>query len=105
MSLLDELPRPPAWTEQALCAQIDGDMFFPDDGAKRIDVKRVCRGCPVRAECLDMAIANNEPHGLWGGLTPRERRRHVKAERALAHESHTPRQVATSPHHRQKGTP
>jgi WhiB family redox-sensing transcriptional regulator len=104
MSPLDALPRPPAWTEQALCAQIDGDMFYPDDGARRPDIKRICGGCPVRAQCLTAAMANKEEHGIWGGLTPRERRKQAKHERDLAHESHTPRQVATSPHHRQKGT-
>jgi hypothetical protein len=35
--------------------------------------RAVCSGCQVRAECLDYAIRNSEAHGVWGGLTPRER--------------------------------
>jgi hypothetical protein len=43
--------------------------------------KRVCRRCPVAAECGDAGRA--EPFGIWGGLTEQERRTgRVRAERA-----------------------
>ena len=29
--------------------------------------------CPVRAECLWDAVSREEPHGIWGGLSHRER--------------------------------
>jgi WhiB family transcriptional regulator, redox-sensing transcriptional regulator len=32
-------------------------------------------GCPVRAGCLEYALANDERFGIWGGLSERERRR------------------------------
>lgn len=35
---------------------------------------RACRRCPVRAACLAYAMAAGERHGVWGGLTPDERR-------------------------------
>lgn len=44
--------------------------------------KNVCRTCPVILECLTYAIEENEIHGIWGGLTPKERyslRREVRA--------------------------
>nr|WP_308213010.1 WhiB family transcriptional regulator [Nocardia amikacinitolerans] len=28
---------------------------------------------PVREQCRDYALAADEPNGIWGGLTPRER--------------------------------
>ncbi|MDT2005832.1 WhiB family transcriptional regulator [Rhodococcus opacus] len=37
--------------------------------------KQVCRGCPVRAQCLDHALEARESHGIWGGYTEDERRR------------------------------
>jgi WhiB family redox-sensing transcriptional regulator len=50
-------------------------MFFPERGAPTSDAREVCRGCLVRAECLNYALATNEQHGIWGGLSGRERRR------------------------------
>lgn len=35
--------------------------------------KAVCAACPVRAACLAHALACDEPWGIWGGLTSRER--------------------------------
>ena len=32
------------------------------------------RACPVRQPCLDYAVTNRIVHGVWGGLTERERR-------------------------------
>lgn len=41
--------------------------------------KKVCMDCPVQQTCLDHAITHNEIHGIWGGLTPTERRRYRSA--------------------------
>ncbi|MCZ2860521.1 WhiB family transcriptional regulator [Blastococcus sp. VKM Ac-2987] len=78
-------PEAPAWTEEAageaawrqdaLCAETDPEAFFPDKGGSTREAKRVCTGCPVRAECLEFALANDERFGIWGGLSERERRR------------------------------
>lgn len=44
-----------------------------------VDVaKQVCRGCPVRRECLEHALAARETDGVWGGLTPEERRHEIR---------------------------
>jgi hypothetical protein len=29
--------------------------------------------CPVRLECLWDAVERDEPHGIWGGMSHRER--------------------------------
>lgn len=64
------------WMVDALCAQTDPDLFFPDDDWQTARAaKRVCASCPVRADCLDYAVRNVVPHGVWGGLSERERRR------------------------------
>jgi len=43
----------------------------------------VCKGCEVREQCLDYALANGEKFGIWGGLSERERRR-LRRQRAQA---------------------
>ncbi|MFV9429029.1 WhiB family transcriptional regulator [Rhodococcus aetherivorans] len=35
--------------------------------------KDVCRRCPVLAACRDHALCTRELHGIWGGMTARER--------------------------------
>jgi hypothetical protein len=64
-----------AWTEQALCTKADPEIFFPPKGDAGKHAKRICAQCPVRAECLDYAIAADEKHGIWGGLNRAERQR------------------------------
>lgn len=68
------LPAPPDWYADALCAQVDGDLFFPEKGGSTRDAKMICRRCPVRDQCLDYALANEERFGIWGGHSERERR-------------------------------
>lgn len=62
------------WTADALCAQTNPDDFFPDKGGSTREAKQACHYCPVRQECLDYALANNERFGIWGGKSERERR-------------------------------
>jgi WhiB family redox-sensing transcriptional regulator len=68
---------------EGTCAQIgDTDLFYPDKGGSNKKAKAVCRACPVAAECLDYALANNERFGIWGGLSERERRKLTKTTAA-----------------------
>ena len=64
-----------AWQAEALCAQTDPEAFFPEKGGSTRDDERVCGVCPVREECLQYAMDNDERFGIWGGLSERERRR------------------------------
>lgn len=66
---------PPPFVREALCAQTDPEIFFPEKGESSARAKRVCKLCPVRRECLLYAIENNEPYGVWGGYPTRERQR------------------------------
>lgn len=71
------------WQDNANCLGVDPDLFFPERGASTREAKEVCRGCVVRGECLEYALANGEKFGIWGGLSERERRR-LRRQRAQA---------------------
>jgi WhiB family redox-sensing transcriptional regulator len=75
-----------AWQDQANCLGVDPDLFFPERGASTREAKEVCRGCEVRQQCLEYALANGEKFGIWGGLSERERRR-LRRQRAQASRS------------------
>jgi WhiB family redox-sensing transcriptional regulator len=62
------------WRELATCRGTDLEVFFPGRGESAEPARRVCAVCPVRQPCLDYAISNRIVHGIWGGLTERERR-------------------------------
>ncbi|MFC4565134.1 WhiB family transcriptional regulator [Nocardiopsis mangrovi] len=60
-------------TEHALCRGVDPDALFVQ-GAAQNRAKMICRGCPVRTECLAEALDERIEFGVWGGMTERERR-------------------------------
>ena len=68
------------WAADALCAQTDPEAFYPEKGGSVKEAKKVCESCPVREACLVWAMARDEKHGVWGGLTERERRARRKKE-------------------------
>jgi WhiB family redox-sensing transcriptional regulator len=70
------------WKSRANCMGVDPDLFFPERGMSTREAKEVCRGCVVREDCLEYALANGEKFGIWGGLSERERRR-IRRARAL----------------------
>jgi WhiB family redox-sensing transcriptional regulator len=76
----------PSWTwrYEAKCRVEDTELFFPPrdkalykpiaDKAKAICLGKDGRpACPVRQECLKEAIMNEEQHGIFGGMSHRER--------------------------------
>lgn len=57
----------------------DPDIFFPvgttGPALEQVQMaKRICDACPVRAHCLEWALATNQDTGVWGGLSEEERR-------------------------------
>lgn len=64
-----------SWRDDALCAQIDPEAWFPDKGGSVRAAKEVCTQCEVRAICLRWALEHGERFGVWGGYSERERRR------------------------------
>lgn len=61
------------WQQLANCATTDPELFFSDFGTYDT-ARKVCAFCPVRAQCLQEALEQNETFGMRGGLTPTERR-------------------------------
>ena len=46
-----------SWQADANCLGVDPDLFFPERGASTKEAKAVCRGCVVREDCLEYALA------------------------------------------------
>lgn len=73
---------PEEWQMRAACRGPQAAVFFPPMLPERRDEKRfreasakaICAGCPVVEECLAYALAIREQHGIWGGLSEKERR-------------------------------
>jgi hypothetical protein len=36
--------------------------------------RRICQACPVLRDCAIVAFQDMEPHGMWAGATPNERK-------------------------------
>ena len=73
------------WQAQARCQYADPDLWFPEKGGSPREAEAVCRSCTVRLQCLDYALRNEEPSGVWGGYNEHARR--VVARRYRAGES------------------
>jgi len=65
------------WTTRAVCSTQDPDLLFVTGAAQR-EAAKMCRGCPVKLECLADALDNKVEFGVWGGLTERQRRALLK---------------------------
>ena len=58
------------WAALARCATGTGtmlDLFFSEQIDDINRAKAFCLGCEVRDRCLDAALDNQEPWGVWGG--------------------------------------
>lgn len=69
--------RAPDWMADALCAQVDGDLFFPEETQNAPEARAVCKLCTVRPECLQLSLEHGdhgEPFGIWGMTNSDERR-------------------------------
>lgn len=71
---------PPRWMGDGACTGTTWpDRWHPkgdttEEARRQAETaKAVCRGCPVRAECLAYAQADPSLTGVWGGTTEQER--------------------------------
>jgi WhiB family redox-sensing transcriptional regulator len=61
-------------------------LFFPvgssEPALAQVErAKLVCRGCPVRTDCLEWSLVTCQDAGVWGGLDEEERREIRRARR------------------------
>lgn len=68
---------PVDWHNDAVCAQVDPELFYPERGRATKVVRKICFSCPVRLMCLEAAMdeesGERERFGFRGGLSPAER--------------------------------
>lgn len=76
------------WQELAACTGMDTEIFYSPENIggprkgrgvigerDRIELaKKICGTCSVRQECLKFAVQHKDDYGIYGGLTPQERR-------------------------------
>lgn len=78
------------------CADQDPEIWFPlsDKASAEVELaKSICRGCPIRVECLDRAIRIGASAGIWGGFTDVERRQYTHNQMRRIIENETAYQV------------
>lgn len=83
------------WQDRARCLEEDPELFFPEGYTDRYAsqvaaARQVCATCEVRSVCLGYAIDTAQNAGVWGGLTPDERKR-------FARRGHLPRSLPLGP--------
>lgn len=74
-----------SWRYEAKCMDVDTSIFFPPRDRRLYKpiadkAKAICWGtgesdpeCPVRSQCLWYAVSMDDTHGIWGGMSHRER--------------------------------
>lgn len=71
------------WMGQANCRNMDVNLFFPKLGGQYDPFAReVCSDCPVQEECLWYANETSADEGMFGGLSPEQRRRWRRTNKA-----------------------
>ena len=70
-------PELPLLPEASCKGIINPNLFFPESKEQEAKclpiVRTICAGCPERKECLDYALKEQIPHGIWAGTTPAQR--------------------------------
>jgi WhiB family redox-sensing transcriptional regulator len=72
------------WRTKAACKGMNPDIFYPEHEDGRMprsyydDARRICRSCEVSEKCLAEALDNNIVDGMWGGLTPKQRKTYTR---------------------------
>lgn len=58
------------------CTDEDAEKFYPKrhGDVDYAPAQAICRRCALLYQCRDWALNTGQQHGVWGGMTPRERR-------------------------------
>lgn len=64
------------WRTKASCKNLPFAVFFPERGQNTpVIVKKMCKICPVKEECLEYAVLSNQQYGIWAGTSVKARRK------------------------------
>jgi Transcription factor WhiB len=71
------------WADEARCREIGSEFFFYPKGGEGVALakvaKSICSECLVIDHCFEFVMrmeeSQNDRHGVWAGLTPKERSR------------------------------
>ena len=59
------------------CQTSDPDLWYGNEddafATRYKEAKKMCSFCPAIQACAEYALAAQEQHGVWGGLSPSER--------------------------------
>lgn len=80
-----ELDRPD-WFKDGNCRGLTHVMFDWETTRRNDRARKLCHECDVQAQCLAYALTTLtvDDFGVWGGLTPDERKQ-VRKRRQAAH--------------------
>lgn len=63
----------------ALCRQIDPELFYPELNRSTPVLKAICVDCPVKNNCIGYAIAEKDLEGVHGGFSKSEKQKIIDA--------------------------
>ena len=58
------------WAGQGRCSDGSGSLsflFFSDEAHEIERARTICRTCPLRVDCFQLALERKEYYGVWGG--------------------------------------
>lgn len=64
----------------AACRDHDVELFYSEERQDVLAALRICGTCPVRDACREIAMAEREFFGVWGGIPGHYRRRLFRRE-------------------------
>lgn len=64
---------PEPWMANALCTQVDPEVFFPEKPDTPELARKICGSCDVIEQCREYALRTRPRHGIWAGMTLRQR--------------------------------
>lgn len=69
----------PEWHARAACREANPDLFFPLGYGDRNSRAALafCEVCAVRETCLEESLTDWQEYGIFGGMTPAQRRAHA----------------------------
>jgi WhiB family redox-sensing transcriptional regulator len=77
-----ELLELPGFFRKAKCIGQDPSIFDGETLKDILQAKKICNECPIRPACARWAIRTQD-FGVWGSLTPGERRRKAKGKKVI----------------------